>query len=156
MKGFKELVNKLKGIKNIEIILAVSIGLIILVIYFFPSAEENKDKNADTGITINTSSELTDEQKLKNVLSEIKGAGRIEVMITYESSPELVPAFSTDTHHQCAVGTEQYYRVTDCFKKSKSYHRQQRRRKSSAYIGGKKAGDKGGDCGCRGCCGHRS
>ena len=34
MKGFKELVNKLKGIKNIEINLAVSIGLIILVIYF--------------------------------------------------------------------------------------------------------------------------
>lgn len=107
MKGLKELVNKLKGIKNIEIILAVSIGLIILVIYFFPSAEENKDKNADTGITINTSSELTDEQKLKNVLSEIKGAGRIEVMITYESSPELVPAFSTDTQETTNVQSGQ-------------------------------------------------
>ena len=35
MKGFKELISKLKGIKNIEIILAVAIGVIILVIYFF-------------------------------------------------------------------------------------------------------------------------
>ena len=83
MKGFKELISKLKGIKNIEIILAVAIGVIILVIYFFPSADENKDKQADSGITINTSSELTDEQKLKNVLSEIKGAGRIEVMMRW-------------------------------------------------------------------------
>lgn len=89
MKGFKELVNKLKGIKNIEIILAVAIGIIILVIYFFPSENKNKNQQTESGITINTSSELTDEQKLKNVLSEIKGAGRIEVMITYESSPEL-------------------------------------------------------------------
>ena len=101
MKGFKELVNKLKGIKNIEIILAVAIGIIILVIYFFPSEQ------TESGITINTSSELTDEQKLKNVLSEIKGAGRIEVMITYESSPELVPAFSTDTQETTNVQSGQ-------------------------------------------------
>ena len=107
MKGFKELVNKLKGIKNIEIILAVAIGIIILVIYFFPSENKNKNQQTESGITINTSSELTDEQKLKNVLSEIKGAGRIEVMITYESSPELVPAISTDTQETTNVQSGQ-------------------------------------------------
>lgn len=106
MKSFKETISKLKGIKNIEIILAVGIGIIILAIYFFPSADKNDDKKAESGITINTS-ELSDEQKLKNVLSEIKGAGKIEVMITYESSPELVPAFSTDTQETTNIQSGQ-------------------------------------------------
>ena len=41
------------------------------------------------------------------MLSEIKGAGKIEVMITYESSPELVPAFSTDTQETTNIQSGQ-------------------------------------------------
>ncbi len=37
------------------------------------------------------------EEKLKNILSQIKGAGDLDVMITLESSEEIQPAFNTNT-----------------------------------------------------------
>ena len=37
------------------------------------------------------------EEKLKNILSQIEGAGELDVMITYESSEEIQPAFNTNT-----------------------------------------------------------
>mgnify|MGYP000156833813 CR=1 FL=1 len=37
------------------------------------------------------------KEKLKNILSQIEGAGEVDVMITYESSEEIQPAFNTNT-----------------------------------------------------------
>ena len=45
----------------------------------------------------NESSKATLEEKLKNILSQIEGAGEVDVMITYESSEEIQPAFDTNT-----------------------------------------------------------
>lgn len=45
----------------------------------------------------NESSKDTLEEKLKNILSQIDGAGEVDVMITYESSEEIQPAFNTNT-----------------------------------------------------------
>lgn len=45
----------------------------------------------------NESSKTTLEEKLKNILSQIEGAGELDVMITYESSEEIQPAFNTNT-----------------------------------------------------------
>ena len=45
----------------------------------------------------NESSKATLEEKLKNILSQIEGAGEVDVMITYESSEEIKPAFNTNT-----------------------------------------------------------
>ena len=45
----------------------------------------------------NESSKATLEEKLKNILSQIEGAGEVDVMITYESSEEIQPAFITNT-----------------------------------------------------------
>ena len=45
----------------------------------------------------NESSKATLEEKLKNILSQIEGAGEVDVMITYESSEEIQPAFNTTT-----------------------------------------------------------
>ena len=45
----------------------------------------------------NESSKSTLEEKLKNILSQIEGAGELDVMITYESSEEIQPAFNTNT-----------------------------------------------------------
>ena len=39
------------------------------------------------------------EEKLKNILSQIEGAGELDVMITYESSEEIQPAFNTNTNN---------------------------------------------------------
>ena len=45
----------------------------------------------------NESSKATLEEKLKNILSQIEGAGEVDVMITYESSEEIQQAFNTNT-----------------------------------------------------------
>lgn len=45
----------------------------------------------------NESSKTALEEKLKNILSQIEGAGELDVMITYESSEEIQPAFNTNT-----------------------------------------------------------
>ena len=45
----------------------------------------------------NESSKATLEEKIKNILSQIEGAGEVDVMITYESSEEIQPAFNTNT-----------------------------------------------------------
>ena len=45
----------------------------------------------------NESSKATLEEKLKNILSQIEGAGEVDVMITYESSEDIQPAFNTNT-----------------------------------------------------------
>lgn len=41
-------------------------------------------------------SKFTLEEKLKKILSQIEGAGEVDVMITYESSEEIQPAFNTN------------------------------------------------------------
>ena len=38
------------------------------------------------------------EERLEQVLSCIRGAGRVDVMITYDSGPEIVPAMSTNVN----------------------------------------------------------
>ena len=40
----------------------------------------------------NTQQTADEETKLSQILSQIDGAGEVEVMITYESGPEAVPA----------------------------------------------------------------
>lgn len=91
-KTIEATVKRLKKIKHIEIILAALIGLIILSIYFNPFANKNEDKRKNSSISINTDTTQSDEQRLRTVLGKIKGAGKTEVMITYETGTELVPA----------------------------------------------------------------
>ena len=91
----KEIPEKIKKIKNIEIILAVIIGLIILIIYFLPASgsgtadSRGKTEAAKTDV-------CSVAERLAQVLSCIKGAGEVTVMITYESDGELVPAYQQD------------------------------------------------------------
>jgi stage III sporulation protein AG len=88
---------KLKGIKNIEVVIACILGAVILLIYF-----SGFTKTADT--TANFKNEYTTstayaeflENKLSQTLSSIAGAGKVSVMVTLESGPELVIATSTD------------------------------------------------------------
>ena len=45
------------------------------------------------------------EEKLKSILSRIEGAGEVDVMITYESSAEIVPAISVNTQTSTTTDT---------------------------------------------------
>lgn len=94
--NFKAL-KKLKEIKNIEVIIAVVLCAVILLIYFgsFGSTDLNADDQI-TKYTTTTDYASTLELRLENTLTQISGAGKVSVMITLETGPEMVIATSTD------------------------------------------------------------
>lgn len=92
---------KIKGIKNFELIITILIMTIVLSIYMSSLKPSNKTKddenyigNMDSKINSNSSIE-TQEEKLSKKLSTIRGAGKVEVMITYISGKEVVTAMNT-------------------------------------------------------------
>ena len=88
---------KLKGVKNIEIVIACILGAVILLVYFSGlGAPSNTVTNFKNEYTTSTAYAEFLENKLSQTLSSISGAGRVSVMITLESGPELVIATSTD------------------------------------------------------------
>ena len=103
-----EIWEKIKGKKNIKAIIAAAVGALILLIYFIPG-------NTAQGKTVQSRSEIEtadDAQRLAEVLSGIKGAGKVEVMITYESDGELVPAYQKEENENRSNGTQESYSLS--------------------------------------------
>lgn len=88
---------KVRGIKHIEIILALAVAAVILVVYLAVSAASGGEQSNQTAETVGGSLITETERKLKTILGEIDGAGSVSVMITYESSVETVYAMTTNT-----------------------------------------------------------
>ncbi len=93
---------KLKADKKLEMAVYVGLALLIVVLYLstlFPKESQQAALQPEAKSNVYTSqTELEVEQRLENVLSSIRGAGRVEVMITYETGPEIVTAMNTDTN----------------------------------------------------------
>lgn len=90
-------IKKMDTKKKIQYAVILLITIVILAI-FFGTSGTSTDTPTDTAPTINQDiSSDSIEDKLKETLSKIDGAGRVEVMITYESSAILNPAISVDT-----------------------------------------------------------
>jgi len=91
---------KLDVKKKIQYLAILLIIIVILVIYFSSgSLVSKKQENTAPAATPEApGTSMTDsiEEKLAATLSQIEGAGDVEVMITYESTSEIVPAFSVD------------------------------------------------------------
>ena len=97
-KGFNE--------KEQQKTIWILIGVVVIVSLLIGTTDSgdkqviSKDENSNNIIQeelSNESSKATLEEKLKNILSQIEGAGEVDVMITYESSEEIQPAFNTNT-----------------------------------------------------------
>lgn len=84
VEKFKNGWAKLKTIKNIEIIIGIVIICIIVLIYSSVTSNNGGQLNGMKENDIGSASEL--EQRLGEILSEIEGAGRVSVMVTYETS----------------------------------------------------------------------
>ena len=87
------IIERIKGLKNKETIIAVVLGILALLIFFgsmdglFKGGSESKTENFST-------EEYVDglENKLSQILSKIEGAGEVKVMITVESGMEIITA----------------------------------------------------------------
>ncbi|MDD4211434.1 MAG: stage III sporulation protein AG [Clostridia bacterium] len=90
---------KIKSVKNIEFVIACVLGALILLIYF-TNFTSSKTTNTNTNLNGEYTTSITYaaflEEKLSQTLSFISGAGKVAVMITLDSGPELVIATSTD------------------------------------------------------------
>lgn len=82
MSKFSSLWKKLKSIKNIEIILAVLLGLVVLLVFFSSSGAKSGVVNNSSAFQNSYVSEI--EYKLENLISKIEGAGTVDVMIMCE------------------------------------------------------------------------
>lgn len=85
-------VKKLRGIKNIQIIVAIFIIAVALIIYSSVSTSlKTKSDTATSGISSSMSEQ---EQRLSAILSRIEGAGEVEAMIT-QNNGEIVGVLIT-------------------------------------------------------------
>lgn len=90
-----KLFSKLKAVKHIEIYVAVLACAVIMLIYFsgFGSSDSPNEEVEYVSISV-YAAEM--EQKLRQTLSGIEGAGEVRVMIAFESGLERIIAYSTE------------------------------------------------------------
>lgn len=85
--------------KNLKIVMLVIIFIVCSLLFLNATKSDGTSTNDTTNIEskYQTTLEYTNilESKLEEVLSQIKGAGNVKVMITLDGSPELVYAGDT-------------------------------------------------------------
>ena len=90
---------KLFSGKNLKIIILCIIFVVALILFLKMSGTKSTTKTTMTSsIQYQTSLDYSKqlETKLESVLSQIKGAGNVKVMITLDGSPELVYAMDSN------------------------------------------------------------
>lgn len=96
----KTFFNETKDKKKVNNLIAILIILIIAVIAINTLFSDNdKEKNTNTNTTgkeLATENLENDdmEKKLKNILSQIKDVGKVDVLITYSESSSVVPIYN--------------------------------------------------------------
>ncbi len=98
--GNKEYITKL------IIILIIGVMILITVSMFTDSKNKGNYNLGETNTTDKSKRDSTEdyvtilERKLENILSQIKGAGEVNVMITLQNTTEKVPAVNTTKNQE--------------------------------------------------------
>lgn len=104
---FKAFGEKLKSSRKLQIGLAVGLAIILIVIYFAfiraPSVKNEDETDLSSVTEVDAYAEAL-ENKLENVLSGVKGAGEVDVMVTLASGFEYVYA-TEDVIKETSSGT---------------------------------------------------
>lgn len=94
-----KLIAKIKSIKHIRIILAVVLMVMVFILWFvrfdFNTKETTTANSVNTNNIANYAAEL--ESRLSKTLSQIEGAGSVDVMITLDGSSQLILAYDTES-----------------------------------------------------------
>lgn len=96
---------KLKKLKRKEVLIAVGLAVILAIAYFaflVPKSSEKPSQapqNDITSQTFSSSSEYTEylENKLENVITSVKGAGDVKVILSLEKGFEYIYATEEET-----------------------------------------------------------
>lgn len=103
---------KVKAVKNIEIIIAVVVLALIILVYSFVTT--NKNNTVDTPTASETYEDMTAQlqNELARVLSNINGAGKVEVLITFDGTTEKVIANTKSVHTNSTNGSGEVISTT--------------------------------------------
>lgn len=98
------LVRKIRANRKLELLLYAGVAVLVLLLYVSGTREKKTGgvSVASVGTAAAQSGQDT-EEKLKAVLSCIRGAGKVEVMITYETGREIVTAMTTNTNTSSSI-----------------------------------------------------
>lgn len=101
LKKISELFNDTEKKKLKPLIFLAGICILALIaISVMPGSDED-DTNVSTDTEVKESANEAEnedlESKLTQILSKINGAGDVDVMITFQSSEEIVPAYNSNT-----------------------------------------------------------
>lgn len=101
LKKINELFNDTEKKKLKPLIFLAGICILALIAISVMPDDNKEDTNVSTETEVKTSANETKnedlESKLTQILSKINGAGDIDVMITFQSSEEIVPAYNSNT-----------------------------------------------------------
>lgn len=100
MKKFNELFNDTEKKKLKPLIFLAGICVLALIVISVMPDTKKDESNVSTDTEVKTSAKETEENledKLTQILSKISGAGDVDVMITFQSSEEIVPAYNSNT-----------------------------------------------------------
>lgn len=102
-------VMKMKGNKRLE--LGIYGGLALLCLLLCLPGRQTGDDTVIKSLPAAASGEDELEQRLMDTLSCVRGAGKVKVMITYDTGAELVPAMSTDVTSSVSEAGESQMRT---------------------------------------------
>ena len=88
---------KMRSDRRFEWIVYASVAAVVIGIYFI-AVDQPQSRQVDTETVVASQTDNNLEARLQEVLSCIRGAGRVSVMITYETGKEIVPARTTSVN----------------------------------------------------------
>ncbi len=95
MNKLKNLFAKIKSVKNIEIYVAVLLGIVVVSIVLIGNFST---KNVDEKVS--SESYIAEmEHKIVSVIQKIDGVGKVEVAITHDATNESVYAYESGTNN---------------------------------------------------------
>ncbi len=111
MKGIlvplQKLAAAMKKDKRLELGIYALLAVLGILIYSASCGRETEGPPAQSGTGAEAFAESSVEERLAETLSCIRGAGRVQVMITYETGTQIVPAMSTDVQSSTSQSTSE-------------------------------------------------
>ncbi len=108
-KSFIEKITmKLRQNRKLELGVYGGLALLCLLLCM-PGRKEEKTAAVQPVMAVSAEDEL--EQRLMETLSCVRGAGKVKVMITYDTGSEIVPAMNTDITSSVSISGENQTRT---------------------------------------------
>ena len=106
---WQRLLRRMRADRRVELAVYGGVAVLVVALYFAGTSVGAAEDVQTEQQTVQVQASLTTddlETRLQEVLSCIRGAGRVDVMITYDTGPEIVPAMTTNVNSTGSESSE--------------------------------------------------